>query len=71
VLGEFHRRGAFAGAREADSFFVTCDDRLNTPQSIALGQLVAEVGVAPAEPLEFIMVRIVQTADGVEVSGGG
>ena len=71
ILGDFHRRGAFAGATEADSFFVRCDDRLNTPQTIALGQLIAEVGVAPAEPLEFIVVRIVQTAEGTEVSLGG
>jgi hypothetical protein len=27
--------------------------------------------VAPAEPLEYIVVRIVQTADGTEVSVGG
>jgi len=25
---------------------------------------VAEVGVAPAEPLEFLVVRVVQDADG-------
>ena len=71
ILGDFHRRGAFSGATEADSYFVRCDDRLNTPQTIALGQLIAEVGVAPAEPLEFIVIRIVQTAEGTEVSIGG
>jgi phage tail sheath protein FI len=64
LLGDFHRRGAFAGATEAASFFVRCDDSLNTSQTAAQGQLIAEVGVAPAAPLEFIVVRIVQNVDG-------
>lgn len=67
VLTEYHHRGALAGSTEAESFFVACDDRLNTPQSVAQGQLIAEVGIAPVEPMEFIVVRIVQTADGAEV----
>jgi phage tail sheath protein FI len=28
------------------------------------GQLIAEVGVAPAEPLEFIVLRLARDADG-------
>ena len=65
--------GAFAGNTEADSFFVQCDDQLNPPQSQELGQLIAEVGVAPASPLEYLVLRITQDADGtisVEASGG-
>ena len=65
--------GAFAGNTEADSFFVQCDDQLNPPMSQELGQLIAEVGVAPASPLEYLVLRITQDADGtvsVEASGG-
>lgn len=65
--------GALAGNTEADSFFVQCDDQLNPPESQALGQLIAEVGIAPASPLEYLVLRITQDADGtisVEASGG-
>ncbi|HST48495.1 phage tail sheath family protein [Jatrophihabitans sp.] len=63
-LGALYRQGAFAGATEAESYFVRCDDALNTPQSQALGRLIAEVGVAPAAPLEYLVLRISQDADG-------
>ena len=56
--------GAFRGATEDDSFFVRCDDS-NNPQRIAdLGQLLVEIGVAPSEPLEFIVLRISRDGDG-------
>ncbi|WP_255768584.1 phage tail sheath family protein [Pseudarthrobacter sulfonivorans] len=59
-----HRLGAFAGKTEAESFFVRCDDGLNAPQSLGLGRLVAEIGVAPASPLEYLVLRISQDVDG-------
>jgi hypothetical protein len=65
--------GALAGNTEADSFFVQCDDQLNPPESQTLGQLIAEVGIAPASPLEYLVLRIAQDADGtisVEANGG-
>jgi phage tail sheath protein FI len=58
------RRGAFAGRTEAESFFVRCGDDVNPPVSQALGRLVAEIGVAPAVPLEYILVRIARDPDG-------
>lgn len=71
-LQDQHRRGAFAGGTEAESFFVQCDDGLNPPQSQGLGRLVAEVGVAPAFPLEYLVLRISQDVDGsVLVAGPG
>jgi hypothetical protein len=63
-LGALYRQGAFAGSTEAASYFVRCDDTLNTPQTQALGRLVAEVGVAPAAPMEYLVLRISQDADG-------
>lgn len=66
------RAGVFAGSTEADSFFVQCDDQMNPPQSQALGQLIAEVGVAPASPLEYLVLRITQDGDGtISVEAGG
>jgi hypothetical protein len=56
--------GAFRGAREEEAFFVRCDRDLNPRSSLDLGRLVVEVGVAPAEPLEFIVLRLVRGGDG-------
>ncbi|WP_018353261.1 phage tail sheath family protein [Longispora albida] len=64
LLRALGRAGAFAGRTEADSFFVHCDDRLNTPPSLGQGRLIAEVGVAPASPLEYLVLRISQDTDG-------
>lgn len=59
-----YRQGAFTGATEEEAFFVRCDESLNTQQSMDTGKLVAEIGVAPAQPLEFIVVRLTRGADG-------
>jgi uncharacterized protein len=64
LLRDLHRRGAFSGATEEESFFVRCDDATNPPQSQALGRLLAEVGVAPAEPLEYLVLRIASDGEG-------
>ncbi|RZT17523.1 hypothetical protein EV649_5070 [Kribbella sp. VKM Ac-2569] len=63
-LRTMNRSGAFAGATEAESFFVRCGDDVNPVSSLALGRLVAEIGVAPSSPLEYVMVRIARDVDG-------
>lgn len=64
------RRGAFSGDTEEKSFFVHCDGGLNPPESQAQGRLIAEIGVALAAPLEFLILRITQDVDGGIVVGG-
>ncbi|MGR6320728.1 phage tail sheath subtilisin-like domain-containing protein [Micromonospora soli] len=64
LLRQLFRGGAFTGATEAEAFFVRCDDALNPAWSQAQGRLIAEMGVAPAEPLEFIVLRVSQDAAG-------
>ena len=56
---------AFAGATEDESFFVRCDDVLNPMPVLDAGRLIVEVGVAPAEPIEFIVLRLARQGDGV------
>ncbi len=63
-LRELYRLGAFRGASEAEAFFVRCDEGLNPPYERDNGRLVAELGVAPAEPLEFIVLRLARAGDG-------
>jgi hypothetical protein len=61
LLRRLFRAGAFAGRTEAESFFVRLDtDR----RRLDRGELLVEVGVAPAEPLEFILVRLRRDGDG-------
>jgi hypothetical protein len=64
LLRDLHRQGAFSGATEAESFFVRCDASVNPPELQALGRLVAEIGVAPAAPLEYLVLRIASDGDG-------
>lgn len=63
-LGRLFEAGAFAGAREEESFFVRCDERVNDRASTDAGRLVAEIGVAPAAPLEYLILRLERDADG-------
>ncbi|MFF0014117.1 phage tail sheath family protein [Streptomyces sp. NPDC005374] len=63
-LRGLYERGAFTGATEREAFFVRVGDDVNPPQSLALGRLVAEVGVAPAEPLEFLVLRVSGDGEG-------
>lgn len=63
-LRRLYAQGAFRGASESEAFFVRCDEELNTRRIVDAGQMIAEIGVAPAEPLEFIVVRLTRGADG-------
>jgi phage tail sheath protein FI len=63
-LRSLQRAGAFRGATDDESFFVRCDQVLNTSRDLDAGRLIAEVGVAPAEPIEFIVLRLSRHADG-------
>jgi hypothetical protein len=70
LLRQLYLADAFAGARAEDAFFVKCDDELNPPSVIDQGRLYAHVGVAPAEPLEFLVLRLARQDNGtVRVEG--
>jgi phage tail sheath protein FI len=62
------RSGALAGREPAQAFFVKCDNETNPPDEIDLGRVVAQVGLAPSTPAEFIVVRVEHDPSGVTVS---
>jgi len=63
-LRQLFRLGAFRGANEDEAFFVRCDE-LNNPTYLSdAGRLLAEIGVAPAEPLEFVVLQLTRGGDG-------
>ncbi|MFI0409269.1 phage tail sheath family protein [Actinomadura sp. 3N508] len=59
------RDGALFGATEEQAFYVKCDEETNPPESVDLGRVVCEIGVAPVKPAEFVIFRVAQ------ISGGG
>ncbi len=54
------RDGALFGATAEQAFFVKCDEETNPPESIDMGKVVVEVGIAPVKPAEFVIFRIAQ-----------
>ncbi|MEA2080938.1 MAG: hypothetical protein U9P00_14005 [Pseudomonadota bacterium] len=62
LLSQMYTRGAFRGSTADEAFQVRVDGGLNTPESIARGRLLIELAVAPSVPLEFLRVRLVQSA---------
>jgi phage tail sheath protein FI len=42
---------------------VVTDSSINTPQSMDEGRIIVELKVAPALPLTFLTVRLVETGD--------
>jgi phage tail sheath protein FI len=62
------RDGALFGKTATDAFYVRIDEALNPPSTQALGRLYIEIGVRPAYPAEFIVVRIGIWQGGSEVT---
>jgi phage tail sheath protein FI len=57
------RQGAFQQSpqrTESDSFFVVCDETVNTQAEIDLGRVNVVVGFAPLKPAEFVVITITQ-----------
>ena len=71
------QRGALAGKSIEEAFFVKCDETNNPPAERENGRLFADVGVAPSNPFEFIVLRVGRTNNEFEVTefpldaGGG
>jgi len=61
--GQF-RTGALKGRIPAEAFYVKCDAETNPPEVREAGQVVTEIGLAPASPNEFVVVRIIHGSGG-------
>jgi len=70
-LLSLHEQGMFAGATPQESFYVTCDDTNNPEREVDLGRLLVEVGIAPAVPFEFVVVRVGRVQDSLQVKEAG
>ena len=52
------RMGALVGTRPEEAFFVACGRSTMTTNDIDDGRLICEVGIAPLQPAEFVILRI-------------
>lgn len=59
-LERIWREGALFGSSPEQAFYVKCDAELNTAETMKLGLLYVEVGIAPVRPAEFVVFRISQ-----------
>jgi phage tail sheath protein FI len=58
-LTDLWRAGALAGRTADEAFYIKCDAETNSPEALDTGQVVTNIGLAPAAPSEFVIVRIV------------
>ncbi|KUF18733.1 phage tail sheath subtilisin-like domain-containing protein [Streptomyces silvensis] len=58
------RSGALFGQRPQEAFYVKCDEETNPPESVDLGRVICEIGVAPVKPAEFVIFRLSQFSSG-------
>jgi Bacteriophage tail sheath protein len=65
------QRGALMGASAREAFFVRCNEDNNPSAARDNGQLLAEVGVAPSKPFEFIVLRVGRTDNEFEITEQG
>ncbi|MEJ2454143.1 MAG: phage tail sheath subtilisin-like domain-containing protein [Candidatus Thiodiazotropha sp.] len=71
------QQGALAGDSVEQSLFVKCDEENNPPDERNLGHLWVDIGVAPAKPFEFIVLRVGRSGNAFEIAaentlkGGG
>jgi Bacteriophage tail sheath protein len=71
LLLEVWRRGALAGKTPQEAFYVNCGETQNPADTRARGMLVAEVGVAPAKPFEFLVIRVGVSDSTLEIEETG
>jgi phage tail sheath protein FI len=60
-------KGGLQGTKPADAFYVKCDATNNPQTVIDNGQLICEIGIAIAAPMEFVVFEIRQDASGAQI----
>jgi hypothetical protein len=70
-LESLRRGGALAGDRPATAWRVRCDETNNSSAARGRGELVVDIAIAPAKPLEFIILRLGRSEAGFELTEKG
>lgn len=61
-------QGALQGVTTDEAYYVRCDAITNPSAAIAQGQVIAEIGLAPTIPNEFIHLTLIHGENGVTVN---
>jgi uncharacterized protein len=61
------RKGALFGLTPDEAFYVKCDAETNPAESIDIGQVLCEIGIAPVKPAEFVVFRLAQMSGGTSL----
>jgi uncharacterized protein len=64
-----YRQGALKGRTPQEAYYVKCNAETNPPEIRDAGQVITEIGLAPANPYEFVVVRLIHGTSGVNISG--
>ena len=64
------RSGALFGSTAEEAFYVKCDSTTMSVQDIEAGRFIAEVGICPVRPAEFVVIRVSQWQGGSAVEEG-
>ena len=64
-------RGVLPGAAPNEAYYVRCDDGNNPGAARDRGELLMEIGIAPATPFEFVLLRIGRDANGLAIVESG
>ncbi len=64
-----YQQGALKGHTPEEAFYVKCDAETNPSEIREAGMVVTEIGLAPASPSEFVIVRIIHGVGGVTLVG--
>lgn len=70
-LNMLWQQGALVGDEPSQAFFIRCDEENNPPPVRDNGQLIAEIGVAPSVPFEFIVLRVGRRGNTLEIENTG
>lgn len=54
------KKGALAGVKPEEAYYVRCDRSTMTQNDIDNGRLICEIGIAPVRPAEFIVLHLSQ-----------
>ena len=60
-------KGGLKGGKPSQAFFVKCDETNNPQQVIDRGQLICQIGVAIAAPMEFLVFEMRRSVEGQQV----
>lgn len=63
-LDNLWRSGMLAGSTPDESYFVEIGPSTMTPDDIASGRLICNIGIAPSKPAEFVIFRVTQFTAG-------